>query len=202
MNPEEERISAYYDQLVDRHGRGPRALDASSNESLNVRYAALSEVGDMTGKSVLDVGCGFGDLGVFLGGRYDRVRYHGIDISRRMVEEGRRLHPALTLDIGTVSGMPETATYDFVLASGIFYLLRDDPLQRMGEILKLMFALATEAVAVTSLSAWGKEQHPGEFQIDPGAALELGHSLTKGVVLRHDYHPGDLALYLYRRGWE
>jgi trans-aconitate methyltransferase len=202
VSSEEQRIAAYYDRLVDTYGHDPRAVDASSNESLRVRYSVLSEVGDMTGKSVLEVGCGFGDLGVFLGTRYERVRYHGIDISRRMIEEGRRLHPALKLDVGTAFGLSTPATYDFVVAQGIFYLLRDDPATRTRELLQQMFALASEAVAVTTLSAWAEAQHPQEFRIEPGAALELGHSLSQSVVLRHDYHPGDLALYVYKRDWQ
>lgn len=200
MTGDEQRIAAYYDRLVDRYGHDPRAVDASSDESLRVRYSVLSEVGDMTGKRVLEVGCGFGDLGVFLGERYERVSYHGIDISPRMIEEGRRVNPALKLDVGTVPGLPASATYDYVVAQGIFYLLRDEPAARMRQLLEQMFALASAAVAVTTLSAWGARQDPDEYRLEPEAALALGHTLTSSVVLRHDYHPGDLALYLYRRG--
>ncbi|OAI38760.1 hypothetical protein AYO39_00855 [Actinobacteria bacterium SCGC AG-212-D09] len=198
MSSEEDRIAAYYDQLVDMYGHDPRAVDASSNESLQVRYSVLSEVGDMTDKSVLEVGCGFGDLGAFLCERYERLRYHGVDISGRMVEEARRAYPALNFDVGTVFGVPASPTYDFVIAQGIFYLLREDPVARMRETLEQMFARASEAVAVTTLSTWGQQYHPDEFRIDPKAALELADSLTRRVVLRHDYHPGDLALYLYK----
>ena len=71
----------------------------------------------------------------------------------------------------------------------------------MRELVERMFALASEAVAFTAISAWSAERDPEEFYVDPGAALELGRSLTKAVVVRHDYHPGDLTVYLYKREW-
>ena len=202
MSCDEERIAAYYDRLVEQYGHDPRAVDASSRESLDVRYAVLSELADMSGKSVLEVGCGFGDLGAFIRERYERVSYRGIDLSPRMVEEGRRVHPGLQLEVADILGLAGAEAYDFVVAQGIFYLLREDPEERMRQIVKRMFALASEAIAFTAISAWAAERNPHEFYVDPSAALELGHSLTRAVVLRHDYHPGDLALYLYKRDWQ
>jgi len=194
-------IAAYYDRLVDRYGHDPRAVDASSRATLDVRYRVLGDVGDMRGKRVLEVGCGFGDLGAHLRERYADVAYRGVDLAPRMIEEGRRAHPELDLEVADVLDLPAGETYDFVVAQGIFYKLRDAPEQRMRALVERMFALAGEAVAFTAISAWAAERDPGEFHVDPAAVLALGRSLTKAVVLRHDYHPGDLAVYLYKRGW-
>ena len=201
MSGDDRRIAAYYDGLVDAYGHDPRAVDASSRASLDVRYTALCAVTDLTGKRVLEVGCGFGDLGAFILERFEGVSYRGVDLSPRMVEEGRRAHPDLQLDVANVLDLPAVERYDVVLAQGIFYLLREDPEARMRELVERMFALASEAVAFTAISAWSAERDPDEFYVDPGAALELGHSLTKAVVVRHDYHPGDLTVYLYKRAW-
>ncbi|MGH2885576.1 MAG: class I SAM-dependent methyltransferase [Solirubrobacteraceae bacterium] len=202
MSRDEERIAVYYDRLVERYGHDPRAVDAPSRESLDIRHAVLAELADMSGKSVLEVGCGFGDLGASIRERYDRVTYRGIDLSPRMVQEGRRVNPGLELEVGNVLDLPGAEAYDFVVAQGIFYLLREAPEERMREIVTRMFTLASEAIAFTAISAWAAERNPDEFYVDPRVALELGHSLTRSVVLRHDYHPGDLALYLYKRDWQ
>jgi SAM-dependent methyltransferase len=198
---DEGRIAAYYDRRVDQFGHDPRAVDASSQASLDVRYAALCAVTDLGGKRVLEVGCGFGDLGAYIHERHERVRYRGIDLSPRMVEEGRRVHPGLDLEVANVLALPAAQDYDVVLAQGIFYLLRDDPEARVRALVERMFALASEAVALTAISTWAAEPDPDEFQLDPAVALSIGRSLTKAVVLRHDYHPADLTLYLYRRDW-
>ncbi|MGH2883021.1 MAG: class I SAM-dependent methyltransferase, partial [Solirubrobacteraceae bacterium] len=129
------------------------------------------------------------------------VRYRGIDLSPRMVQEGRRVNPGLQLEVANILDLPAAEAYDFVVAQGIFYLLREDPEARMRQIVTRMFAVASEAIAFTAISAWAARRNPDEFYVDPTVTLELGHSLTKAVVLRHDYHPGDLTLYLYKQDW-
>src|SRR4051794_24415310 len=147
MSRDDRRIAEYYNGLVDAYGHEPRAVDASSQASLEVRYTALCAVADLTGKRVLEVGCGFGDLGAFIRERFEGVSYRGVDLSPRMVEEGRRAHPGLELAVANVLDLPAAETFDVVLAQGIFYLLREDPEARMRELVEQMYALASEAVA-------------------------------------------------------
>lgn len=46
-----------------------------------VRFEALTSIGDLNNSSVLDVGCGFGDLYGYLVGRGIKVDYTGVDIN-------------------------------------------------------------------------------------------------------------------------
>jgi SAM-dependent methyltransferase len=196
--PMSDRIAAYYDKLVDTYGHDPRAVDASSWTSLKLRYEALASVTDLTGKTVLEVGCGLGDLGAYLLERYEGLDYRGIDISRRMIEGASHLHPGMDLRQANVLDLDVVDTADVVLAQGIFYLLGDEAEAKARAIITRMFEMATEAVAFTAISAWAPKVMPDEYRMDPAFALEVGHSLTRFVVLRHDYHPGDFSLYLYR----
>lgn len=196
---DERRIAAYYDDLVDRYGLDPRAVDASSEASLLLRYEALAGVGDLTGRSVLEVGCGLGGLGRYLIDRYDDVRYLGIDLSSRMIEEGRKAHPELDLQHRSMMQVPEGDHWDFVLAQGIFYLLGDDAEAQSQRLVAKMFALAEEAAAFTAISSWSPSQEAAEYYMDPVRTLAYCRTLTARLVLRHDYHPGDMAVYLYKR---
>jgi len=63
-----------------------------------------------------------------------------------------------------------------------------------------MYALATTAVAFNSLSAWAPDQEAGEFYADPLQVVDLCRRLTPWVVLRHDYHPRDFTVYMYKNG--
>ena len=52
------------------------ALGWKSDENQNIRFEILSQIGDMSGLSVLDLGCGHGDLCGYLGRKYsDIVQY-------------------------------------------------------------------------------------------------------------------------------
>lgn len=51
--------------------------------------AAIKHAGPLEGKSVLDVGCGYGDLLRLL----PQCDYYGIDTNKHAIKEARRLHP-------------------------------------------------------------------------------------------------------------
>lgn len=194
------RISAFYDDLVERHGHVPRACDYGSPDSQRAKFKVLSEVADLAGMRALDVGCGFADFARYLRPRFSSVEYVGVDVSRRMIEEGRRLEPALDLRLGNIMDMAFTETFDLVTANGIFYLLGEDAPRLMHEMIQRMFALARVAVAFNSLSTWARDPEPQEFHADPLEVLAFCRELTPWCVLRHDYHPRDFTIYLYKRG--
>jgi SAM-dependent methyltransferase len=195
---DQQRIARYYNDLVDRFGHDPRACDASSSASLEIRYKVLAGVCDLTGLSVLEVGCGFGDLGVHVCARFPEVRYTGVDLSPRMVEEARRCHPGLEFFCSDLMALPDTAQYDVVLAQGIFYLLREDAEARTQAMIAKMYALARKAVAFSAISSWTTRKTPGEHYLDPATLLGTCRALTSKVVLRHDHLPNDVAVYLYK----
>lgn len=194
-----QRIATYYDRLVDRYGYDPRACDASGLVALKTRYEVLSQVTDLTGKSVLEVGCGFGDLGAYILAKYHRVEYVGIDVSPRMIQEGRKVRPGLTLRVMDVVEMPQSEKYDVVLAQGVFYLLEKNAQSETRRLIKKMFGLAREALAFCALSTWGPAGDSSEYRVDPMALLQDCRRLTTCLQLRHDYLPHDVALYLYRQ---
>ena len=146
---------------------------------------------------VLDVGCGFADFANFLDTRYRDVRYTGVDVSRAMLDEAARLHP--DKDIRRLNILNERpGRFDLVTANGIFYLLGDGAEGLMRELIVAMFEAAVEGVAFNSLSAWAVDKEDGEFYADPLDTLAFCRTLTPRVVLRHDYHPRDFSVYLYK----
>jgi SAM-dependent methyltransferase len=192
------RIADYYDGLVRKYGHDPRACDYGRAESQQIKFRVLSEVLPLANSSVLDVGCGFADFATFLEERHAGVRYSGIDLCSAMVNEAQRNHPNLDLRVANVSDASFTRTFDVVTANGIFYLLGDQAWPMIQQIVERMYALATRAVAFNSLSAWATDQEAGEFYADPLRLVDFCRRLTPWVVLRHDYHPRDFTVYLYK----
>lgn len=192
------RIADYYDGLVRKYGHHPRACDYGRVESQRIKFRALSEVLPLAQCSLLDVGCGFADFTTFLGERFPGLRYFGIDLCSAMVNEAQRNHPDLDLRVANIFDAAFDRTFDVVTANGIFYLLGDRAWPMMQDMIKRMYALATTAVAFNSLSAWATDQEAGEFYADPVQVVDYCRRLTPWVVLRHDYHPRDFTVYLYK----
>lgn len=191
-------IGSFYSDLVRRFGYDVRATDWGSERSRRSRFDVLAEMDGLPGSSILDVGCGFADLLDYLTGRGIDVDYHGIDLSEEMIATGRARHPSADLRVANVMDLEGTGAFDFVIASGIFYLLRDDPYSVMETLVRRMFELSRRGIAFNSLSSWSDAPEPDEFYADPARVVELCGRISRKVVLRHDYHPGDFSVFVYR----
>jgi len=187
-------ITEYYDTLVTKHGHNPKACDCGGATPHELRFKILSEVMPLKNKSVLDVGCGFGDLASYLG---NKKQYTGIDISPKMIQEGKRIYPKLDLRLCNILDA-KIENYDVIIANGIFYLLGNNAPALMRKIVTRMYELANHAVAFSNLSSWASHKDEGEFYADPCETVKFCRTLTPWVVMRHDYHPGDFIIYMYK----
>jgi SAM-dependent methyltransferase len=192
------KIADYYGNLIRKYGHDPRACDYGRVESQKIKFGVLSEVTPLASCSLLDVGCGFADFATFLHDRFPGVQYSGIDLCPDMVREARRNHSDLDLRIGNFAEEKFSRPFDVVTANGIFYLLGSEAWPIMRRMVEQMFSLATSAVAFNTLSTWAQDQEAGEFYADPLKVVEFCRTLTPWVVMRHDYHPRDFTVYLYK----
>jgi SAM-dependent methyltransferase len=189
----------YYQALIARHGHSALACDYGHPASQLIKFETLAAVCDHSNRSILDVGCGFGDYGKFLLQRYPGCRYSGVDITADMIRYGQTAHPGLELRVGNLFDLGlSPGSYDIVSANGIFYLLGESAESLMFEAIAIMYSAATHAVAFNCLSAWAPDRTPSEFHADPLRVVAHCHRFTPRVVMRHDYHPRDFSIYLYK----
>lgn len=191
-------ISGYYDHLVNQYGHSPRACDYGRPQSQETKFRILSEVTDLSGQTILDVGCGFADYAAYLSDHFPDVRYRGVDLSSRMIESAKALHPELDLRLVNILRDTLNERFDVVSANGIFYLLGSGAEAMMKDLIRTMFSLADHALAFNSLSGWTEDPEAGEFYADPVETLLFCRKLTPWVTIRHDYHPRDFTIYMYK----
>ena len=66
MEERKRIVRNHYEPLLDKYSRGHEILDWESQESQIKRFEVLSDNVELSGKKLLDVGCGTGDLFGFL----------------------------------------------------------------------------------------------------------------------------------------
>jgi len=205
MNPsffqeDDERAVRHFTALLAENGVDARSLDWGSRASQTLRFRVLAQVANLQGATVLDVGCGLGDLFDWLNSQRTVVDYTGIDITPDMVDAASHRFPKGKFHVNNLlqENGELARSYDFVLASGIFYFRQVKTYDFLQEMVTAMFKRCSRAVAFNSLSSWAPGQDANEFYADPAQVLAICKELSPWVVLRHDYHARDLTVYMYR----
>lgn len=193
-------VARFYRDRIARYGSDVGAVDWATPASQRLRFEVLAEVAALDGLAVLDVGCGLGHFADYLAEHAPSARYVGIDLTPEAVAAARRDRPNLELLCGNILDADLPGPFDVVVANGIFYLLGSSGSRLMPQLVSRMYELAGTAVAFTSLSTWAAAEDPLEFHADPIETLASCRALTPRLTLRHDYHPGDFTVYLYRPG--
>ena len=148
--------------------------------------------------SVLDVGCGFGDFSRHLMSKYKNIDYTGIDLSDEMINQAKQIDAGIRVRKENIMDMKRGETYDYVIANGIFYLLKENQENRMKEIVQKMYEHSKLGVIFNSLSTWADMKEKDEFYADPTKTVDWCSKITNKVQLRHDYMKHDFTVMLSR----
>jgi len=198
MNPDEKKqLIHFYDSRYEEFGYDVKSVGWGDRASQELRFRVLSDIADLSGSSVCDLGCGFGDLYPYLMKRFGRIAYTGIDISRKLIEEATRRHPEVSFEARDILENPAEQKYDYVLASGALSFKVQNHEQYVRNMLTAMMAMSTKGVAVNFLSSYVDYSLDKNFHFSPEHAFTLGRSLTPFLSLRHDYPLYEFTMYLF-----
>lgn len=199
MNQEDREI--YRERYVKRlgeYGHDPRSLGWTKGKQAE-RFTALTSRVDLSKiSSVLDVGCGFGDLYPFLTERGFAGRYVGVDFVEELVEVGRKAYPGADLRVGDVDDFAE-GEHDLVVASGIFngVLAHATQWDHIEHTLGRMAGLCTFACAADFMSSYVDYRRDDTFYAEPERVFSIAKGLSRRVVMLHDYLPFEFSVWLF-----
>ncbi len=193
-------IHRYHKEQMAAYGEdNARALGWKTEEGQFKRFEILSQIGDLENCSVLDAGCGYGDLCGFLNQKFTGMRYIGIDLEDVFLERATQRYSNsgetafFTGDV-TKAELPFT---DYILASGIFNYPNTDTEYLFKTIVKLFnncrigfgFNLLDKTEATNSLLV----------TYDRHRVLAFCKTLSNSVVLKENYYENDFTIMMYTR---
>ena len=191
-----------YERRVREFGYSPEALGWGKKGRQEVRFGVLCRpILKYPNSSVLDVGCGFGDFYDYLVALGWSGSYCGVDLVPGLLKIAKERHPRLDLrNLDITADDLKLDMHDFVIASGLFNanLSSGENFEQITKALRNMYHLSRIAVCVDFMSTYVDFQHPQGWHTDPGWAFALAKSLSKRVMLRHDYMPFEFALMIYK----
>lgn len=195
---DKQRVQNYYVKHLRKHGPySAQALSWTDDQSQLIRFQALIEVGDLEEKSILDVGCGLGDLYQFLKLNFDNFSYLGIDLVLELIEQARKKYPSAQFQNWDIMDFPEKS-FDFVLSSGAMSFKVPDHKEKYFQMIRKMFNLAQEGVAFNMLDKKGHVDDDLFAAYDDKEIVSFCLTLTPNVRLVNGYSSQDFTIYLYR----
>jgi SAM-dependent methyltransferase len=196
-------IDAFHEKLINtpENFNSAQLSGWSSAKSQRDRFKALLKGSEFSGGSIIDYGCGTGDLYKYLLTKKLDFKYRGVDQNPRMIEIAKNLHNAnfqiIDLD------QTDFGNVDYVFASGVFQYKDQIKKDYYVNLLKRLFERCNVAIAVNFLSSLrdDSEKVSEELYLHPSLVIDLARSISDFWSLDHSYHPGrgDMTLTLWNR---
>lgn len=204
-----ERYSKRYQTL----GYDVKTLGWGSTEQQQYRFRqAIEQIHFTENKSVLDIGCGFGDFLALLVAEHKSFKsYSGWDINPDLIQEANNIWrnncTTAQFEVVNIAEHLVYRKYDIGFMFGVLNLNLKEEFDN-NEYSKLFirnaFSAVNEVLAVDFLSTQLIKDYPKEdfvFYHDPAKVLEFAFTLTSNVVLKHNYAPipqKEFMLFLYK----
>lgn len=192
-------IKKYYSDLISKHGNNWSIAGWGSKKSQEARFSIFCEHFKISGKNILDVGCGRGDFFGYLHNINNIPKsYTGIDIMKESIEFGKENYVDANFVHGDLLQIGDSLpSVDYAVSSGVFNLTTVRHWQWMSNMTKAMFIKSKIGVAINVISTSSPIHKPGFFYAEPSEFLEMGRKITPYVILRHDYAAHDVTLFLF-----
>jgi len=200
-----KRITNFYESRFKLHGVNPMSLGWGDKLSQIKRFEILCQFLNLNEKSILDVGCGFGDLYPFLRNNIsDNFSYYGIDIYNRFIEIAKEKFPEGNFICSDFLKYSFDKKFDVVFLSGALNIKVDDD-ENIHErfiysTIEWMYKISSLGIAFNLTSSYTEDKYRNQdtYYSKPEEMFSFCKTICKNVVLRHDYMPNDFTCYLYK----
>lgn len=201
-------LEAIHEQTLNRYseryqklGKHVQTLGWGTEEQQEKRFEQLLELNlDFRNKHIADIGCGFGDLALFLKGKQIPFEtYSGLDINPHLLQEARSNFETEASIRFFQSALPEWPqsldSIDIAIMLGVLNVNLKSQIKNQNysrQLITSVFEQVKTALVVDFLSTELTSDYPREdfvFYHEPAEMLRFGLTLSPRVRLYHDYAP-------------
>jgi SAM-dependent methyltransferase len=191
-------IFRFHNDLISRFGAGTTAaLGWNEPAGQQIRYKILSGIGQLDHHSVLDAGCGHGDMYEYLIELYPQLRYYGVEQIPHILKEAldRYSHLPNTYYFEGDFSAADLPMVDYVIACGSLNYRNSDKLF----VLKTIEKLFDSSRIGLGFNLLQKIDPPDGFleAYNPVYITEFCRKLTSKVTLIEDYYGEDYTVFMY-----
>ncbi len=194
------KAAALYNDRYDLYGNNLKTVGWGTSEDQILRFEILFRGLNPKGKTILDVGCGLGDLIDYL----DKVTngdfyYIGVDIAEKLISSAKEKYfrPNVKFYVGDVF-LDVFNPVDITVLSGALSFKTTGIEEYAYETMKRMFELSKEAACLNFLSKYVDFEAEKNQHYIPEIMFMKAKEFTKRVVIYHDYPLYEFTIQLLK----
>ncbi len=192
-----ECLNKFYDTGLSLFGDRPEALRWSAEGQRRRFELMLREAGPLDGASVLDYGCGKGDLLGYLLRKGVSPRYTGMDINPSLIKLASSKYPLGRFEVRDAEDEPPVEDFDYVFICGVFNNKIVDADRTMRNVVSILYRRTRLALIFNALSSRTNRDEPDIHLTDPAATLAfIRCELTDQATAIEEDIPGDVLYVL------
>jgi ubiquinone/menaquinone biosynthesis C-methylase UbiE len=186
----------FYNRHLKDFGDAPQAVRWTPKGQRR-RYETLLRIaGDISGKKILDFGCGKGDLYGFIKDKGIPINYCGIDINENLIKLARSKYPDAEFFVMDIDETELEHKFDLIFVCGVFNLRVAGIEESMKNVLKKLFRLCKEALHVNLLSYYIAQRNVELFYVKPEEILKyIISGISPSVALMHQKEDIFISIY-------
>jgi SAM-dependent methyltransferase len=195
-----KEIRSYYENNNLTYGKGhPKNLWIEASRQ-TVRFAKFIELFSFSGKTIYDVGCGYGDFYFYLlENGVSFKEYIGIDLLKDHCDVAKeRLPSEVNVQCGNFLDY-EPQKCDVFVLSGTLNFYKEGWLDFALKVVEKMWLFANKAILFNMRSNFDGKNYK---HIKPSFWCSYAEQKTNKFLVNHDYLENDFTIAMFKKGNE
>lgn len=196
-------LKRVYQDSYKKYSYSPKSL-LWNTDKMNIRYDNLIRHFSISeGTSILDVGCGFGDINKYLAEKgYSEYYYMGIDITDEFIDVAKKTYREHNINFkaGDFLSTEFKQKFDYILMSGVFnYRLNmnsDENYEYLFDFVNKAFRICSKGVSFNFIIDIVDFKNNNVAYHNPSIVLEYAYKLSKRICFYNDYMPFESSVYI------
>ncbi len=194
-------LKKHYEPRLAKYSDNSKVLDWENEDAQYKRFIAMTDNIDLTGRTVLDIGCGCGDLYDWLRKQKIDADYSGVDILQKMVVRAEETYPKAAFFCADIfdadfncAGELCRERFDVTFTSGIFNLNAGNNEAFLRKAIPILAEISAEAFVFNLLDPASPNKDDDYFYFEPDAAIDLASEFAGKIELIQGYLDNDYTL--------
>lgn len=202
-------IYKHYEKKLFKYGPTHKGMDWPNANDLDKRFNVMTGLFNnfkLKKPSVLDLGCGVGLYIDYLkrNNLFDKILFTGIDISSKMIETAKKIHPDENFFVQDIIKKPLSVnSYDYILMNGVLTekvsLSKIEMVEFAKNIIYSAFNSSSKGIAFNVMSSYVDWERDDLFHWNLNEVVSyLLNNCSRHIKINMDYGLYEYTFYVYK----